>query len=527
MIKNKDIPGYVKSIGTDFFKYVLDIDSDQVDMLFNKEIELGEKKEELFRHICSEIKKIRKQNFEANDVNFNLYRLLRETLIDRKHHIMTIWRSDVAEVRVPPVVKDKLLSKILIVAQEFYPSLLIEDPIFKSNLITSHICYQHYLNDDIKKGFIESNELKHVFNDLGIDKNSESIYVMTSAGNGGSIQISVLLNLILTNASYYMRLTRSNTIDDYYESVIQVYQMFMGCLINGVVKVPFFVGFTNIILDEISSLELEDCKLIPYSEEIKSVLPSEVKPGNASGSGYSSTNGFILTGSINYYVSFYKESKGDFPKLKETRSTIERYIEQVKLSIALSQEREEPVSIVRKWDIVFSPFSHGSGVSYNPNRITPTSIYRIFKEEHYDALIEWYKVVKDVDYSKIKIAINRTVNAISERQDPIDGFLDAIIAIENIFGTNSELSFRISMATAFLLHDTYKERVEMQTKVNKLYNDRSKYVHGSKLLTWDEAKQRRDDAIEILILCLRKLLSEQKYLKYKNDQRAKEIILNG
>lgn len=49
-------------------------------------------------------------------------------------------------------------------------------------------------------------------------------------------------------------------------------------------------------------------------------------------------------------------------------------------------------------------------------------IFRFNTEDQYDSLIKWYRIVDRADYSKINIAINRTVNTISERQNPVDGF---------------------------------------------------------------------------------------------------------
>ena len=54
--------------------------------------------------------------------------------------------------------------------------------------------------------------------------------------------------------------------------------------------------------------------------------------------------------------------------------------------------------------------------------------------------------INATDDSKIRIAIRRVLSAINERMNPVDGFVDVIIAWENLFGGNAELSFRISTA---------------------------------------------------------------------------------
>jgi hypothetical protein len=81
--------------------------------------------------------------------------------------------------------------------------------------------------------------------------------------------------------------------------------------------------------------------------------------------------------------------------------------------------------------------------------------------------------------------------------------LDAITTLEALFGTDSELSFRLAFRVAALLAANDTERGEMLDLMKGFYDTRSKIVHGGKL-----RPKNRDDLgkIEELRSLVRQLL---------------------
>ena len=95
------------------------------------------------------------------------------------------------------------------------------------------------------------------------------------------------------------------------------------------------------------------------------------------------------------------------------------------------------------------------------------------------AIAEWSHRLGSTDDSKIRIATRRILSCLTTRSDPVDGFIDAVIAWENLFAqANSELGFRISTAMAVLLEETPADRLACQKQINASYGLRSKVVHG-------------------------------------------------
>jgi Apea-like HEPN len=77
------------------------------------------------------------------------------------------------------------------------------------------------------------------------------------------------------------------------------------------------------------------------------------------------------------------------------------------------------------------------------------------------------------------IAVSRFTST-TERQSPTDRLIDASIGLENLFlqGTNDELSFRLALRAAWLLGQSANERREIFGELKKVYDSRSRVVHG-------------------------------------------------
>jgi hypothetical protein len=66
------------------------------------------------------------------------------------------------------------------------------------------------------------------------------------------------------------------------------------------------------------------------------------------------------------------------------------------------------------------------------------------------------------------------------RSEPDDILVDAVIAWENLFGSNQETVLRVTSALAWLIEpDSPAERSTLQSRLKKLYTLRSNVVHGN------------------------------------------------
>jgi hypothetical protein len=142
------------------------------------------------------------------------------------------------------------------------------------------------------------------------------------------------------------------------------------------------------------------------------------------------------------------------------------------------------------------------------------------------AVADWALMLSSTDDSRIQVAQRRILSALSQRSDPVDGFVDAIVAWENLFGSREgELRFRITMAMASLLAGSVEERLTLQDRLKKLYDERSAVVHGGKELNSEEAREQRNTSLSLVLAALRRLYRD--FPQWINDpDRARKIVLS-
>jgi hypothetical protein len=162
-------------------------------------------------------------------------------------------------------------------------------------------------------------------------------------------------------------------------------------------------------------------------------------------------------------------------------------------------------------------------MSWSSNDITPTPYHKCSNQE-IGRIEKWCKKIYETDDTKIRYAIRKTISSISHRQNPIDGFIDGIVAWENLFGANAELSFRISAAISCLLEKDKTKRKEFYKEIKKAYDKRSTIVHGVKEINHKEATMFRDFAVKVILNCIAKLYENQGKLINMPD-RSLTILL--
>jgi hypothetical protein len=242
--------------------------------------------------------------------------------------------------------------------------------------------------------------------------------------------------------------------------------------------------------------------------------------------------GFVLETSYPYELRISGESAAspsppipDWPtSMESARAELDYRCEMTCLSLSLAVHRHPPVAASRAWTMIFDPLSWAS-VSWSSRMQPPVEFYRLDADDA-ESVAEWASVVAAVDDSKIRIAQRRILSALSQRSDPVDGFIDAVVAWENLFGSRQgETSFRISAAMASLLSNQSDERLDLQDAIRKLYDRRSSVLHGDKELLPKAAAKERDSALVLILDALRRLYRDLPNLINEKD-RARRIVLS-
>jgi hypothetical protein len=113
------------------------------------------------------------------------------------------------------------------------------------------------------------------------------------------------------------------------------------------------------------------------------------------------------------------------------------------------------------------------------------------------------------------------------RLDTLDGFIDSIIAMESLFGSDKETTFTVSSAMAKFLRTDNRERLDLKKEIGKLYSERSKIVHGASFPSSLIIEAKRQRVIDLNIEVLKKLLYRRTDLiECTSSERSTKILLS-
>ncbi|MBM0238759.1 hypothetical protein JNW88_19335 [Micromonospora sp. ATA32] len=153
--------------------------------------------------------------------------------------------------------------------------------------------------------------------------------------------------------------------------------------------------------------------------------------------------GAIIEMSYPYRVRISGEESNEYPfvwpeGMDNDRAQIDEYFALTSLACILAIDRNPPVALTRLWTLTFDPLSFGSNISWRSNASSPVEFYSISAKEEGSEVSRWAEIVTAADAKRIDIAIRRILSAGAERPNPEDGFVDAVIAWENIFAGTSQ-----------------------------------------------------------------------------------------
>jgi hypothetical protein len=344
-----------------------------------------------------------------------------------------------------------------------------------------------------------------------------------SSGRVGSIQLVMFPSLIVSKIFELMTLKHEfsiNYISNYTKLIISMYRELAN---NKRIEIPYFVGFENIGIPNEVTINDTFGTLYGYTKNTIEKFPINLRPSLFNNQTYL---GFILETKFQYEVdlNIVLDDNWKFPdKFKKSHKEVELVQDNLALAFIFSNE-EKLTSISHRWSCIFDLLNQGTSISWN-DRHYHSSNPTIYSEKEIENVSYWYNIISNTNDDKIKIAKHRLLTATSKRITNLDSFIDGIIALENIFGHGSgEIGFKLSMGVAFLLEDESENIQKLQKDVNQLYGDRSKVLHGAKVLTFEEEKQNKEKTLEILINCLKKLYQHNELIEDK--ERGKTIIFN-
>jgi hypothetical protein len=346
------------------------------------------------------------------------------------------------------------------------------------------------------------------------DELADSVRVASSSGTVGSVQVGLVGERLIAGAAE--RCGSQITLDgnDVLTQVDCQLEELRLLARGRSAEVPATVGLSGLELpqDHILKTALGDLRPASHS-------PSEVLPGSPSPDVM-----LTLTFPLRYTrvpsdVPFKGAPAGFWDSWRE----FEARVDLVRLAVLLAHGPESGVVLRTVCEQMHDPLFAGGlrGRLDSPRFSIP------FDPAREAAIVEWAERIHTYFRTEIALAVRRAISAADGLRATDDALVDAVIALEALFGAGaSEVGFRLQTALAFLLADDESERRAIHAEVGELYNARSQLVHGSGVADQERLVQLRGDAVKLAVRCLRLLFSTHHGL-IADRGRGKRIILAG
>ena len=524
-----EIPLFVRNMGHKILAYILNISDQNALELTIGNFDLHENQLEVLKDFIQICRQLRIQSIDQGDVDLLIMPATYKFFQGEKH-MFNVWREQLGGELRTIEVEDRVINLASCLALEIYPLFLIKPPHNRHYFTNtfSHISLALYnlsAHNELCSEILKDDSLKKIFSNIGENDMDTTGYYMASTGRGGGIQLSTFPATLISNAYELMQLRGLISQEALLQAIEKVINMVREVANGKTIHAPIFVGFHNLGLENIDLIDIKWGKIRGYNPEMLYLIPQEARPSNLGGE--NKTLGFILESEYPYKVDFSPLNEdGKFvfpPELEQARSKLDNALENLSLTFALAIERDPPVGINVAWTLIVDPISHGTNISWW-NRPRSPMPYYLLNSDSSESIKYWSSIITLSNDEKIRIAIRRILSSMNERANPIDGFVDSVIAWENLFGGNAELSYRISISISKLLKVSPEDRLALQKKIVKFYNERSQIVHGSKEISYEDAKQKRNECLQIALSSLRKLYENHQDLIEDTD-RSKKLAL--
>lgn len=522
-----DIPFFIKSMGHQILSFILNIKDDVALEVLNGQYNLDSNRAEVLGGFVKVCRQLRMQAIDQEDVSFSVFCMLPQ-IVENNKHIFNIWHEQLGGEQIVISSMDPVIKSASKIALEVYPLFLIALPpnsCFFMNTFSrfSSLVYKLEERQVLLKEIMADPSLAKLFTHVGKSEMDTHCRYMTSTGIGGGIQLAVFPGTLIANAFELMKMRGNVSREFLLEAVAETIEMLRSIAEGNQVEVPAFVGFHNVGLDDFSEMDVESGKIRAYNDEILSLIPNEARPSVLGES--NKALGLVLEYKCPYKAILGEQQEhNEWPsELEQARKRLEVAQENLSFTLALAIKRTPAIGISQAWSLVFDPLCQGAKISWNCSARCPMPHY-LLKSSEVEIIVYWSKLISEGSDEKIRLAIRRILSSINERASPIDGFVDVIIAWENLFGGNAELSYRISVSIAKLLKENPDERLELQGEIVKYYTERSKIVHGVKEITQEAAIRKRDECLKIALDAIRKLYEEHHDL-LNDPERSKKLAL--
>lgn len=362
-------------------------------------------------------------------------------------------------------------------------------------------------------------------------------YTMRSSGQGGTNQLAMLASQLIT-AGWELALLESAipSLEEYLRATEKALGIVCNALSGKQGEVPVRIGLTGVNLPDDTKIDFDWAVLRPADgrdqyHAARSGIDGSVQATTPSGEVVATVkySGDIVMETLMPYSvvarQFLPEQR--WPIDHSGWEQIDRKLENIRLGLLLAIDENPRALVLSTWFFVLDPLG-SSRYGWNDRRrssFTPRALDA-------EAVANWKQWTERIDARRkpgIDVAVRRALLAAAERQSPEDVLVDAIVVWENLFGSNQDTTMRVTGALAWLLTTNTAEREQEQQRLKKIYELRSKVVHGARQMTTQEMQTFPQEALDVALEALRKIFQARPDLIDLKDSNARSnrMLLGG
>ncbi|MEI2279004.1 HEPN domain-containing protein [Paenarthrobacter ilicis] len=215
---------------------------------------------------------------------------------------------------------------------------------------------------------------------------------------------------------------------------------------------------------------------------------------------------------------------------EEFRERLVTSTNRARMAVLLASGSDEVLAMGASFTSVMKPLGSSTQSRSSRNQWPQTPFRsRPVDQTDVQAIQRWDEALQHAP-EWLSVGQERILLATSERESPKDGFIDAVIAWESLFGGSGETTLRVCLALAYLFHAAEPEaRYATYEKLRTMYGQRSSLVHGGdKPPNHTKAIELRDDAVQVALRAWRAVLCSKTLLACKKSpDRGLQVILGS
>lgn len=322
-------------------------------------------------------------------------------------------------------------------------------------------------------------------------------------GRGGSTQLALLPSVLCDPVAIRLwsegRFDPQSFIDGVVEAVGHMRRLLVA---QRRVPVPTVIGIAGLRLPPEASIMIDEHACFRAVTQVERQLLSRV-----GGDGVET----VLATTFDYRLR--PEQHDASPWLREYGTAAFAALDEVavraRAAAVLATRHLEVGSAAVVATLIHSPLSFAPAILSYLGR-PPAAVHQVTNEQCL-AIEQRARAMAALSVDRIDVAIRRLLGAL-ERPTATDGFIDAVIGWDNLFGSREgDSTLRISVSFAYLLGgDDLALRQTLRSEIKAAYSKRSDVVHGATTqLPPHEAFELRHRAVELLADAVDQLLLER------------------